>query len=69
MKKAVAHDLCATAPPAFIRLFFHQESKFILKLYDSDKIVGLVDRETFEFHLQDAGFPYAGGSKHNQAVQ
>ncbi len=44
-------------------------AQLLLKLYDSDKIVGLVDRETFEFHLQDAVFPYAGGSKHNQAVQ
>lgn len=39
---------------------------FLLKLYDSDKIVGFVDRENFEFKLSSPIFPYAGNSTHNQ---
>ena len=39
---------------------------FLLKLYDSEKVVGLVDRESFSFRLSDPLFPYAGNSAHNQ---
>lgn len=38
----------------------------LMKLYDSDKVVGAVDRETFDFGLYDPLFAYAGNSKHNQ---
>lgn len=37
-----------------------------MKLYDGDKVVGAVDRETFDFQLCDPFFAYAGNSKHNQ---
>ena len=43
-----------------------QMAAFLLELYDSDKVVGAVDRETFEFKLNDPLFAYAGNSKHNQ---
>ncbi len=39
---------------------------FLLELYDSEKVVGLVDRESFSFRLADPQFPYAGNSAHNQ---
>ena len=39
---------------------------FLLKLYDSDKTVGLVDRENFSFRLCEPLFQYAGNSQHNQ---
>lgn len=45
-----------------------QVASFLLELYDSDKIVGFVDRENFSFHLCDPQFPYAGNSKHNQKM-
>ena len=45
-----------------------QVASFLLELYDSDKIVGLVDRENFSFHLCNPQFPYAGDSKHNQKM-
>ncbi|RDI42199.1 SDR family NAD(P)-dependent oxidoreductase [Falsibacillus pallidus] len=32
---------------------------FMLDLYDSGKAVGIVDGETYEFHLKDPIFPYA----------
>lgn len=32
---------------------------FLLELYDSDKVVGLVDGRTYEFHLKDPIFPHA----------
>ncbi|GIN74504.1 oxidoreductase [Bacillus sp. J14TS2] len=31
---------------------------FMLGLYDSDKIVGMVDESTYEFHLKDPIFPF-----------
>lgn len=34
---------------------------FMLDLYDSDKIVGLVDENTYEFHLKDPIFPFREG--------
>ena len=43
-----------------------QMAEFLLKLYDSDKTVGFIDRETFTFKLCDPLFAYAGGSEHNQ---
>lgn len=45
-----------------------QIAAFLLELYDSDKAVGLVDRENFSFHLRDPQFPYAGNSQHNQKL-
>ena len=45
-----------------------QAATFLLKLYDSDKVVGLVNRETFSFHLYDPQFQYAGNSRHNQKM-
>lgn len=43
-----------------------QMAKFLLKLYDSDSTLGIVNRETFQFELRSPLFPYAGGSAHNQ---
>ncbi len=43
-----------------------QVAEFLLELYDSEKVVGLVDRENFCFRLTDPLFPYAGCSSHNQ---
>lgn len=45
-----------------------QMAEFLLALYDSDKVVGAVNRETFEFSLSDPAFPYAGNSAHNQKI-
>ena len=43
-----------------------QMAEFLLKLYDSDSTLGIVDRETFQFELRPPMFPYANGSTHNQ---
>ena len=43
-----------------------QVAGFLLELYDSGKVVGMVDRESFSFRLSDPLFPYAGNSSHNQ---
>ena len=43
-----------------------QMAEFLLKLYDSDKTVGIADRETFEFQLTEPMLPYAGNSAFNQ---
>lgn len=43
-----------------------QMAMFLLELYDSDNVVGLVDRKTFTFKLNDPLFTYADNSKHNQ---
>lgn len=43
-----------------------QMADFLLRLYDSDKILGRVDRETYEFELCDPLIPYAGNSSRNQ---
>lgn len=43
-----------------------QVAGFLLELYDSEKVVGMVDRESFSFRLSDPLFPYAGDSSHNQ---
>lgn len=45
-----------------------QMAGFLLQLYDSDKTVGTIDRETFKFRLLEPQFPYAGGSAHNQKI-
>ncbi len=55
-------------------IFYYQETtynskemvRFLLELYDSEKVVGLVDRESFSFRLADPLFPYAGNSSYNQ---
>lgn len=41
-------------------------AEFLMKLYDSDKTVGIVNRETFDFQLGMPRFDYAGNSSHNQ---
>lgn len=43
-----------------------QMAEFLLKLYDSDITVGIVNRETFEFQLTEPILPYAGNSPFNQ---
>jgi len=43
-----------------------QMAGFLVQLYQSDKTVGLVDWETFNFSLQQAIFPHSGASSHNQ---
>ena len=43
-----------------------QMATFLLRLYDSDSTLGIVDRETFKFELRSAVFPYANSSTHNQ---
>ena len=43
-----------------------QVAGFLLELYDSEEVVGIVDRESFRFRLADPVFPYAGNSSHNQ---
>lgn len=43
-----------------------QAAACLLALYDSDRTVGWVDRETFAFHLEPPRFAYAGDSAHNQ---
>lgn len=45
-----------------------QAAEFLLELYDSDKTVGLVDRENFTFRLCEPQFQYAGNSQHNQQM-
>lgn len=45
-----------------------QIAAFLLELYDSDKVVGLVDRENFSFCLYAPQFQYAGNSQHNQKM-
>lgn len=45
-----------------------QMAAFLLELYDSDKVVGSVDRENFTFKLNEPLFAYAGHSKHNQKL-
>lgn len=45
-----------------------QMAKFLMQLYDSDKVVGAVNRETFEFRIFEPLFDYAGNSSHNQKL-
>lgn len=41
-------------------------AEFLLKLYDSDKTVGLIDTHDFTFKLTESVFPYSGDPKQNQ---
>lgn len=43
-----------------------EAAALLLTLYDSDQVVGAVDRETFAFTLEGPRFSYAGGSQGNQ---
>ena len=43
-----------------------QMAGFLLRLYDSDCTLGIVDRETFQFELRSPLFSYANGSARNQ---
>ena len=43
-----------------------QMAGFLLELYDSEKVVGLVDRRVSVSGWQTRCFPYAGNSSHNQ---
>lgn len=43
-----------------------QMAEFLLRLYDSDSTLGIVDRETFRFDLRSPMFPYSNQSVHNQ---
>lgn len=43
-----------------------QMAEFLIKLFDSNQTVGIVDRETFQFRLSPPLFNYAINSKHNQ---
>lgn len=45
-----------------------QMADFLLELYDSNEVVGTVNRESFEFELTSPLFDYAGNSKHNQTI-
>ena len=45
-----------------------QVAEFLLKLYDSDKVVGVVNRENFVFELKEPQFDYAGNSNRNQKM-
>ncbi|WP_160692012.1 SDR family NAD(P)-dependent oxidoreductase [Clostridium sp. C2-6-12] len=40
---------------------------FLLKLYDSDEVVGIVNRESFEFELSSPLFNYSGNPQNNQS--
>ncbi len=40
-------------------------AQFMLELYDSNKVVGIVDGETYEFQLRDPIFPYVSLSRSN----
>ena len=39
---------------------------FLLKLYDSNDVIGIVNRESFEFELSSPLFNYSGNPKNNQ---
>ena len=43
-----------------------QAAEFLIRLYDSNKVVGIVDRENFMFKLCSPLFDYAGNSQYNQ---
>lgn len=43
-----------------------QMADFLLKLYDSNEVVGIVNRESFEFELSSPLFNYSGNPKNNQ---
>ncbi|EMT6577014.1 MULTISPECIES: SDR family NAD(P)-dependent oxidoreductase [Providencia] len=41
---------------------------FFIQLYDSNNVVGYVDRESFSFKLLDNKMPYANNNKFNQKI-
>ena len=43
-------------------------AQFALELFDSDNIVGFVDRESFSFKLSDGKISYANNNRFNQKV-
>lgn len=43
-----------------------QMADFLLELYDSNDVVGIVNRESFKFELSSPLFNYSGSSKNNQ---
>ena len=45
-----------------------QMAEFLLALYDSDAVLGIVDRETLAFRLTAPQLPYAGNSARNQKI-
>lgn len=45
-----------------------QMAALLMDLYDSNAVVGRVDRETFTFELTSPQFPYAQKSTHNQSL-
>ena len=45
-----------------------QMAEFLLALYDSDAVLGIVDRETLAFRLTAPQLPYAGNSACNQKI-
>lgn len=45
-----------------------QMAQFLVELYESDKVVGTIDRESFEFKLSNPILFYAGNSSHNQKL-
>ena len=45
-----------------------QMAEFLLALYDSDAVLGIVDRETLAFRLTAPQLPYAGDSARNQKI-
>lgn len=55
---------------AFSRYHTSEEmATFLMELYDSNKMVGSVDRESFEFVLSDHKFPFAGNDGPNQRLK
>ncbi|MBP1047660.1 SDR family NAD(P)-dependent oxidoreductase [Enterococcus sp. BWM-S5] len=54
---------------AFERYHSSEETaEFLMELYQSEQLVGLVDRKTFSFKLTDNQFPYANDSSANQTL-
>ncbi len=45
-----------------------QMAGFLLRLYDNDQVVGIVNWETFEFTLSDPILQFAGNSAYNQKL-
>lgn len=45
-----------------------QIAEFLIELYESNKLVGIIDREYFKFNLSGSILPYAGDSSHNQKL-
>lgn len=43
-----------------------QMAKFLLALYDSNKVIGEINTKDFSFSLKDSIFPYSGNPSENQ---